>query len=1220
MTSPEAAGAAQAESGPGDDPEAYVAEDRRWAVHDGRDVDGRRTGSVLFADVSGFTALTETLTEELGAQRGAETLTAVLETVFHELIGCLHEVGGSVVYFSGDAVTCWVDGDDGRLATSCAFAMQEVMARVGLVRSPGGSTVTLSVKVAVAAGTAQRFVVGDPAVQLIDVLAGALMDEVAAAEHEARPGEVVVTAAVLEALGDTVTRVQPRQGESGPVAAVGGLTHRAPPITGWADSPALPPETARHWLLPAIYTRMQAGRGEFLAELRPAVPVFVQFEGIDFDGDPDAPDLLDAFVVSAQRIIDGHGGSLLQLTVGDKGAYLYAVFGSPQAHEDDAGRACAAALELLELRDQTITDLRVGVAAGRLRSGTYGHRRRRTFCCLGSPVNLSARLMGRAPAGGVMVSDEVRRAAGPDFEFGDVELLDLKGRARPTPAARLLGRAAGAVRGLTPLVGRHEELGRLQEALRSTAAGAGRVVGISGEPGVGKSRLLVELLALAEAAGVATACGSGGAHGIVSAYSAWWGLWRELLAVPGGVDQAGLADHLERVLPGELRPRAPLVGALVGIPLPDNELTGGFDAKLRKTSLESLASRLLELRATSPLVLLLDDAHLLEPLGRDLVVTLARAVAHLPVLLLLSYRGDTGPLLGLDLDGVVTHEELRLSALGEDPARLLAAEELAGLYGGADLVPAGLVDLVVQRADGNPLWVRELCRYLHERAESGSTDADSLDLPDTLHGLVLSRIDGLPETPRRTAKVASVVGQAFSAGLARQAYPDLGAAGEVRRALQALDRRQVARPEDLGEDLWAFTHALLHDVAYETLPFAMRSILHHRVAEAIVAGALGDPGRHLDALAHHYWHSDDDDAKRRWLRRAGEAAQTAYANDAALEHYRRLLTLLTEPEQVEPLIRVGKILELQADWAAAEESFTRALALATAAEDRAGCAWAQTWLAEVARKQGHFPQAETGLAEAAGIFTALRDDAGLAQVQHLSGTLAAQQGKLDDARRHYERSLAVRQGLGDRSGMAALYSNLAIVAEYEGDLALAEELAGRGLALRRELGDRWGIGISQNNLGMLATLRGDPLEARTRFRESMALHTEVGDTWMVALGHNNLGNAARDLGEHDEARAAYATALEAYRRYGDQWVLAILLEDVALLCAALGRPEDAWRLVGASDALHEQVGSPRTPDVSARLGEALAPYDDTMAGAAPDLRAEAAAWPPERVDELVRAR
>ena len=601
------------------------------------------------------------------------------------------------------------------------------------------------------------------------------------------------------------------------------------------------------------------------------------------------------------------------------------------------------------------------------------------------------------------------------------------------------------------------------------------------------------------------------------------------------------------------------------------------------------------------------------------MVALARSAARLPVLLLLSYRGDTEPLLGLDLDGVVAHEELRLAALGADPARLLAAEELAGLHGGTDRVPAGLVDLVVERADGNPLWVRELCRYLHERAGPGSTDTDPLDLPDTLHGLLLSRIDGLPETPRRTAKVASVVGQAFSAGLARQAYPDLGAAGEVRRALQSLDQRHVARPEDLGDDLWAFTHALLHDVAYETLPFAMRTVLHHRIAEAIVAGALGDPGRHLDALAHHYWHSDDDDAKRRWLRRAGEAAQAAYANDAALEHYRRLLTLLPPDEQVEPLIRVGKILELQAEWAAAEESFARALALATAASDRAGCAWAQTWLAEVARKQGHLPQAETGLAEAAELFTALRDDAGLAQVQHLSGTLAAQQGKLDEARGHYQGSLAVREGLRDRSGMAALYSNLAIVAEYEGDYALAEELAGRGLALRQELGDRWGIGISLNNLGMLATLRGDPHEARTRFRESMALHSEVGDTWMVALGHNNLGNAARDLGEYDEARASYATALEAYRRYGDQWVLAILLEDVALLCAALGRPEDAWRLVGASDALHEQVGAPRTPDVSARLGEALAPYDDTLAGTVPDLRADGASWPAERVDELVRA-
>ena len=159
---------------------------------------------MLFADISGFTPLTEALVTELGAQRGAEELSAVLDGLFGELLGHLHAHGGSVVYFSGDAVTCWLDADDGMLATACGLAMQQAMATAGVITLPSGRTVRLAMKVAVAVGDARRFVVGDHLVQLIDVLAGALMDRVAETEHHAGAGEVVLDATAADRLGDRV--------------------------------------------------------------------------------------------------------------------------------------------------------------------------------------------------------------------------------------------------------------------------------------------------------------------------------------------------------------------------------------------------------------------------------------------------------------------------------------------------------------------------------------------------------------------------------------------------------------------------------------------------------------------------------------------------------------------------------------------------------------------------------------------------------------------------------------------------------------------------------------------------------------------------------------------------------------------------------------------------------------------------------------------------------
>ena len=155
-----------------DNPEAYIARDRRRALSAGMELPDRVSGSALFADISGFTPLTEALAKELGPQRGAEELTVNIGRVFQAVIGELDAFGGDVIYFSGDAITCWIDGDDGTLACAAAIAMQEAIGRTGNVVTPGGAEVRLAMKVAIAVGDARRFIVGDPESQLIDVLAG----------------------------------------------------------------------------------------------------------------------------------------------------------------------------------------------------------------------------------------------------------------------------------------------------------------------------------------------------------------------------------------------------------------------------------------------------------------------------------------------------------------------------------------------------------------------------------------------------------------------------------------------------------------------------------------------------------------------------------------------------------------------------------------------------------------------------------------------------------------------------------------------------------------------------------------------------------------------------------------------------------------------------------------------------------------------------------------
>ena len=1183
-----------------DNPEAYIARDRRHAMSEGRELPDRAHGAALFADISGFTTVTEALASELGSQRGAEELTANLNRVFHHVIAELDRFGGDIIYFSGDAVTCWLDGDDGVRAAACGLAMQDAMARVGEVVTPRGRIVRLAIKVAVVVGPARRFAVGDPEIQLMDVLAGSLVDELAAVEHYAAAGEVVLGQSALRSLAGRA-EVGERRVDEETGAVLGVLTRLTVPAAdvGAAEPAiALPEEDVRPWLLPAVYDRLRAGRGEFLAELRPAIPVFVRFGGIDYDADDEAAAKLNDFVRRAQRVLTGFGGNLVQLTLGDKGAYFYAVFGSPHAHEDDAARAVAAALELRSLDSVTdVSDIQIGITTGRLWTGTYGHAMRRTFTCLGDAVNLAARLMSTAPPGDVYATGAVREQAGDSFTWEPLPELRVKGKTQLVTAFSLVSAMRVPRRQRRyelELVGRRAELQALATALDESLEGQGRVVGIAAEAGMGKSRLVAEFVRSARAAGHLVAFGECPAFGANASYAVWREIWRTLLRVdegqPEDVQVAALEHRLEAIDP-TLVPRAPLLDLVLGLPIPDSELTTTLDPKLRKASLEDLLAQSLRVRAAEqPLMLVLEDCHWIESLSRDLIEVLVRATSSLPVLFVLNYRPSSEPGGGLGLARLPQFVEIELTDLEPADTERLIRVKLEQLFGADTDVPPALVELVTTRSRGNPFYLEELLNYVRGEGVDLRDEASlrALQAPGSLHSLILSRIDTLGESPRRTVKVASVVGRAFQAPTLRGVYPELGSPDAVREDLGTLRAVDLVTVDREALEEYSFKHVVTQEVTYESLPFATRAMLHERVAVYIEQTGADAIEHQLDLLAHHYWHSDNTAKKREFLVRAGEAAQASYANAAAIDYFERAAPLVPEPERIALLLRLGKVLELTGDWSRAQKVEREALALAERLGDTRSEGWCEAALAEEARREGHYDEAASLLATAANIFETLADDAGLGQIQHLAGTLAAQQGDYDEAIRRYEASLEIRTRLGDTASIGALLSNLGVVAEYRGDYERSRQYHEQALAIREEIGDRWAIAVSLTNLGAIAVHQHDDQEARARFEDAMRLNREVGDAWMVALTHNNLGNASRGLGDHDAARRHYAASLQAYRDYDDAWAMAFLLEDIGQLAAQLDEPELALELVGAADTLREEIGAPRAPALEQQLEEQLA--------------------------------
>lgn len=443
----------------------FIPMDRRQALAQGLTLPPETLGSALFADISGFTALTEQLAIDLGLQRGAEEIIRHLNRVFTVLIDEVHKHGGSVIGFAGDAITCWFDDRDLagaprasaslERAVAAAVAMQNTMAQFAAIATPSGGSIGLEMKVAVASGAARRFVTGTGTTHEIDVLAGGTLEVLAEAEHAANRREIVVATTGIDFLAERIAIEEMREGDK--FALVNGVRGDVAPEP-WPEltTDALSDELARPWLLPEVYEKVRAGKSDLLSELRPVTALFVKFDGINFDQDVNAPLKFDRFIRWVEEVIAPKNGSIIQVTVGDKGSYFYAVFGAPVAYSGDVQSSVEAALALAAPPPDLdyITRLQMGLASGQMRVGAYGGTASRTYGALGDKANLAARLMmaaGKATTRTSVLCDEsVVWALQGQFEFESLPSINVKGKSEPVSFYRPTGRTRGFAAPIAP--------------------------------------------------------------------------------------------------------------------------------------------------------------------------------------------------------------------------------------------------------------------------------------------------------------------------------------------------------------------------------------------------------------------------------------------------------------------------------------------------------------------------------------------------------------------------------------------------------------------------------------------------------------------------------------------------------------------------------------------------------------------------------------------------
>ncbi|MSP12868.1 MAG: tetratricopeptide repeat protein [Chloroflexi bacterium] len=849
------------------------------------------------------------------------------------------------------------------------------------------------------------------------------------------------------------------------------------------------------------------------------------------------------------------------------GDALLAFFGAPVAHEDDPVRAVHAALEILAAVRTYAAGLqnsrgipfamRVGLNTGPVVVGNVGSDLKYEYTAMGDAVNLAARLQSAARPMTVLISENTYRFVAPVFDCRDLGPIDVKGKSEPVRVYEVEQPKAAPrrLRGLpglgSAMVGRAAELSRLLPVSRAVQDGQGRVVLITGEPGIGKSRLIAEWQAAVAAVApsfrwVTARCLSYGQH---IPYHLLIDLLRVLIDVPETAGDAVVRQALSALttrLLGSAAPEVyPFLAHLLSLPLENPELDRvrflepqGLQQHYLAAFQQLLTASSAQQSAVSqdPLALVLDDIHWADPSSVELLLNLIPLAAGAPILFCLATRPDQATPGWKLVTALREHlgsalVDLTLAPLSEADSTQL----VSNLLEFAPLLPFTRT-LIFKKAEGNPLFVEEVIRMLIDRGAlirqgdgwAAGREVVEVEIPGNLQGLLLARIDHLPEDARRSLRVAAVIGRQFSTGLlaqvlGRSIYPDL------LDDLRYLELAGLIQPVvALLEPEYLFRHALIQDAAYASLLKSDRKRLHLAVATTLEALYPARLEELAPLLGKHYYEAADPRAVK-YLFQVGARAKQQYANEEALVAFTQALELL-QPGDASIhfdilsmrhglLAHIGRVNEAEAD-------LRRMLDLARQMHDDQRLADALNGLANLCMGLGQLDEVGIYLAEAIEIKRRLNDDIGVAD--GLTNLASFYLLKLDSARAGIlnEEALLLRGAAGDRAGETRNLFYRGLIAYLQGQPYQARDSHQRALELTRQIGDRRQEVSNLVDLGRDNLCLGNYAAAREYLDLALALSREIGDRANEAWALFRFGELDIAFGQLAAARVRLAEVLQ----------------------------------------------------------------------------------------------
>ena len=890
----------------------------------------------------------------------------------------------------------------------------------------------------------------------------------------------------------------------------------------------------------------------------------------------DLRDIVGAYHRCATDTVGRFGGFVAKY-MGD-GVLVY--FGYPEAHEDDAESAARAGLAVIDavgrLATQEPLNVRIGIASGLVVVGDLiGAGAAQERGVVGETPNLAARLQALARPGTLVVADSTRRQIGTLFEIEDLGPQPLAGFGEPQRAWRVVGESGVVSRfealrsGATPLVGRDEELDLLLRRWAQAKSGEGRVVLVSGEPGIGKSRLTAALSQRIETEPHTRLRYFCSPHHQESALYPFIGQLERAAGFSRDDTATTGLDKLEALLgdgaePGDIALIAEMLSLSGGERFPPLDLS---PQRKKERTLVALLRQLQALTRLQPVLMIFEDLHWIDPTSREVLDLTVERITGLPVLLVATYRPEFQPPWVSQSQVTV----IALNRLGRNEGARLVHQ----LVGNLRALPPDIVDEIVERTDGVPLFVEEMTKAVVEAgADRGhvsvsAVPSSALAVPATLHASLLGRLDRLGPAAKNVAQVGAAIGRDFSHELLAAAAPL--AEPELREALRRLVEAGLVFQRGAPPAAeYLFKHALVQDTAYSTLLRGPRRALHRRIAEALEERFPDFVETRPEIVAHHYGEAAIADKAIAYWHLAGKSSVAKSAVREAIAQLRRGLSLLDglpetrERKQLELDIHVTLTQALMAGKGYADPEVVAAL-------ERANRLVTET--AAVGTPVHFFVLYGLCISNFnAGAIAAALDHAAnflsIAQSQPSSGPLLVghrilalslmYSGAYRAALAHAETAVSLYRPdehrdsafhYGQDIGVSA-FTVLSWAVWHRGYPDQSARAADRALAHSRELGHAHTLAYALGLAGVPAVFARDVPTVRARGNECVALASEHGFALWAAVGRILQGWAGAQSGEATmgiaNIRDGLAAAEAAGTRLFRPFYLALLAEALAL--------------------------------------------------------------------------